>query len=98
MQDRPIGTAGMPGGVPGSCTYCGECMPCLAGIDIAAVNQCLDIALPDENNIPPDTARRYRGLDRHGSDCAACGGCEDRCPLGVPNMRNMRRAARVFGV
>ena len=98
MQDRPTGTKGPPDGIPGSCTYCGECLPCMAGIDIAEVNICLDIALLDENNIPPDTARRYRELERHGSDCARCGSCEDRCSLSVPNMKNMRRAARVFGM
>ena len=98
MQNRPVGTRGVPEGIPASCTYCGECLPCLAGIDIVAVNQCLDSALLEESTIPPDTERRYRELDRHGSDCARCGGCEDRCPLCVPNMKNMRRAAGLFGV
>jgi predicted aldo/keto reductase-like oxidoreductase len=82
----------------GSCVYCGHCLPCPAEIDIAGVNKYLDIAVLDEKRIPPGVVHHYRALARHGSDCAACGSCEARCPFGVPVIGNMGRAAALFGI
>lgn len=84
------------GGFAGACVYCNHCLPCPANIDIASVNKYLDIALLDENNTPPSVAAHYRSLAARGSDCVACGSCEERCPFGVPVTENMRKAARVF--
>ncbi len=82
----------------GNCVYCGHCLPCPSEIDIAGVNKYLDIAVLDESRIPPSIAQHYRALARHGSDCVSCGSCEERCPFGVPVMKNMERAAGLFGV
>lgn len=82
----------------GSCMYCNHCLPCPSEINIAEVNKYLDIALLDKNNIPPGAALHYRELEHHGSDCIACGSCEERCPFGVPVIDNMERAAKLFGM
>jgi predicted aldo/keto reductase-like oxidoreductase len=81
----------------GNCVYCNHCLPCPSEIDIASVNKYLDIAVLDENNIPPGTAHHYRELKNHASDCIECGSCEERCPFGVPVIENMQRAAKLFG-
>lgn len=85
-------------GFIGSCVYCNHCLPCPAGINIASVNKYLDIARLDETAVPPATAMHYRELTAHGSDCTACGSCEERCPFGVKVTDNMRDAARLFGL
>lgn len=81
----------------GSCVYCGHCQPCPAGIDVASVSKYLDIALLDPSDIPPGTAHHYRALKHHASECVGCRKCEERCPFGVPVIRNMKRAAELFG-
>jgi hypothetical protein len=85
------------GGFAGSCVYCNHCLPCPSEINIAAVNKYLDIARLDEKTVAPSIAQHYRELSAHGTDCIACGSCEERCPFGVKIMDNMRDAARVFG-
>jgi predicted aldo/keto reductase-like oxidoreductase len=86
------------GSMKGSCVYCNHCLPCPAEINIADVNKYLDIALLDEKNIPPSALSHYRALEHHGSDCSACGSCEERCPFSVPVIQNMKKAAALFGV
>lgn len=81
----------------GNCVYCGHCAPCPSAIDIAAVNKYLDIAVLDEV-VPPSILQHYQSLSSHGSDCIACGSCEERCPFGVSIIENMKKAAKVFGV
>lgn len=88
------GSAGL---MHGSCVYCNHCQPCPAGIDIASVHRCLDIARLDPSRVPPGVRQRYGALDARGSDCIACGSCEERCPFGVEVIRNMERAAEIFG-
>ena len=61
------------------------------------LNKYLDIALLDEANVPPGTAHHYRALKHHASECIECGSCEGRCPFAVPVIRNMKRAAEIFG-
>jgi Fe-S oxidoreductase len=56
----------------------------------------LDIARLNENDIPASIALHYREFEAHGSDCTACGSCENRCPFGVKVMENMREATRLF--
>ena len=85
------------GGFKGSCVYCNHCLPCPSNIDVAAVNKYLDIALLDEANIPPSVVQHYRSLEARGSDCVECGSCELRCPFSVQVVRNMRKAAELFG-
>lgn len=80
----------------GNCMYCSHCLPCPAEIDIASVNKFLDIALLNENSIPPSVEAHYRGLLHGGDACLACGQCEERCPFDVPIIENMQKAARLF--
>ncbi|MDR1572822.1 MAG: aldo/keto reductase [Clostridiales Family XIII bacterium] len=82
----------------GACMYCNHCLPCPAGIDVAAVTRCLDVALTSRGDIPPRIAEQYAAFPARGSDCVACGSCEARCPFSVKIIDNMRRAAEVFSV
>jgi predicted aldo/keto reductase-like oxidoreductase len=82
----------------GNCMYCNHCLPCPSFIDVAAVTKYLDIAALQDAPVPPAAARHYRALDKHGSDCVACGSCEGRCPFSVPVIKNMRRAVELFGL
>jgi len=84
------------GNMKGSCVYCNHCLPCPSKINIASVNKYLDIALLDEKNIPPSIMSHYRALEHCGSDCIACGSCEERCPFSVPVVQNMKKAAALF--
>lgn len=84
-------------GFKGNCVYCNHCLPCPAGIDIASVNKYLDIALLNEQNIPPSIRSHYEGMDSTGGDCIACKSCESRCPFGVPVVENMNQASNLFG-
>jgi hypothetical protein len=86
------------GSMKGSCMYCSHCLPCPSLIDIASVHKYLDIAVLNENNIPPSVASHYRALEHHASQCSACGSCEERCPFSVPVIKNMQKAAALFGV
>jgi predicted aldo/keto reductase-like oxidoreductase len=85
------------GSFTGNCVYCNHCRPCPSDIDIAAVNKYLDIALLDEGRIPPAVMGNYRDLKARASDCIACGSCESRCPFSVPVIKNMEKAASLFG-
>lgn len=82
----------------GSCVYCNHCLPCPAGIDIAAVTKYLDIALMDRNAVSKGAGQHYRVLAAHGSDCIQCGSCESKCPFSVPVRKNMDLAAEIFSV
>jgi predicted aldo/keto reductase-like oxidoreductase len=86
------------GSMKGSCVYCNHCLPCPSEINIAGVNKFLDIARLDEKNIPPPILSHYRALEHRGSECTACGSCEERCPFSVPVVQNMKKAAALFGV
>ncbi|MDR2159800.1 MAG: aldo/keto reductase [Treponema sp.] len=81
----------------GNCMYCNHCLPCPSAIDVASVHRYLDIAALRRVDIPPSVKQHYLRLTKHGSDCIACGSCEKRCPFGVPVIRNMKRAAELFG-
>ena len=80
----------------GNCVYCSHCQPCPAGIDIATVNKYLDIARLDINHISPSIHSHYSNLASSGKDCIGCGNCEKRCPFGVPIIKNMAEAAKLF--
>lgn len=79
----------------GKCVYCNHCLPCPAGIDIAAVNKFYDIAsMGDEI---PDTVRdHYNSLTANAGDCIQCGACEKNCPFGVEIRSGMHKAAELF--
>ncbi|MDR1692604.1 MAG: aldo/keto reductase [Oscillospiraceae bacterium] len=72
----------------GSCVYCGHCQPCPSGIDIAAAHKYLDIA-----RLNPDNGTVKAHLQGVlGEPCIACGNCEERCPFGVPVIKNIAEA------
>ena len=81
----------------GKCVYCNHCLPCPSEIDIAMVHKYLDIAKLDEKNISPSVYSHYHSLENRGDSCINCGSCETRCPFGVPVMKNMEKAAKLFG-
>lgn len=83
-------------GVTRQCVYCNHCHPCPAGIDVAAVNRCLD-TLRTGSGTQDAVRAQYAALDAHAGDCLACGACEERCPFGVGVMERMRAAAEEFG-
>jgi len=84
------------GDFKGHCVYCNHCLPCPFGINIANVHKYLDIAVLDEANVPPSIVSHYRSMDRHASDCSACGSCEERCPFSVPVVANMKKAVALL--
>jgi predicted aldo/keto reductase-like oxidoreductase len=89
--------SGYKSGFAGKCVYCSHCQPCPVGIDIAAVNKYLDIALLDRENIPPSIRQHYQALENRGAACIICGSCEKKCPFGVPVIKNMAIAEEIFG-
>lgn len=80
----------------GQCAYCGHCAPCPAGIDIAMVNKLYDLASMQEE-VPATVRAHYQALSATAADCIACGGCETRCPFGVPVVERMEKAKKLFG-
>ena len=80
----------------GTCVYCSHCQPCPVGIDIAAVNRCLDIARLDTANIPAQVRSDYAALSHQADECIACGSCEKRCPFGVKIIENMKEAVGIM--
>ena len=80
----------------GQCTYCGHCAPCPAGIDIAMVNKLYDLASMQEE-VPATVRAHYQALSATAADCIACGGCETRCPFGVPVVERMEKTKKLFG-
>lgn len=75
----------------GQCTYCGHCAPCPAGIDIAMVNKLYDLAAM-QPEVPATVRAHYQALSATAADCIVCGGCETRCPFGVPVVERMEKA------
>lgn len=80
----------------GQCTYCGHCAPCPMKLDIAMVNKYADLAKM-QPEVPQSVREHYLALSAHASDCIGCGGCESRCPFGVPVVERMRETAEIFG-
>ncbi|MBQ3108575.1 MAG: 4Fe-4S dicluster domain-containing protein, partial [Clostridia bacterium] len=78
------------------CTYCGHCKPCPMEIDIAMVNKLYDLASMQEE-VPSSVKAHYEALGTTASACVGCGGCEERCPFGVPVVERMEKAAELFG-
>lgn len=79
----------------GQCTYCGHCAPCPQKIDIAMVNKWYDLAVM-QSEAPASLSEHYHALSANAGDCIACGGCEKRCPFGVPIVERMEQAKRFF--
>ncbi len=80
----------------GQCTYCGHCAPCPMEIDIAMVNKLYDLAAM-QPEVPATVRAHYAALSANAGDCIACGGCEERCPFGVPVVERMEKAKELLG-
>ena len=77
----------------GQCMYCNHCLPCPAGIDIAAVGRLLDLA----GETPSESLRdHYAQLEVKASECLGCGSCEANCPFDVAVRDRMEKAAALF--
>ncbi len=87
--------AGRKSNVRAQCLYCNHCLPCPAGIDIAAITRLMDAASLD-GRLSSGIRSQYGALKHTASECVSCGSCEDRCPFGVHVMENMSRATRLF--
>ena len=77
------------------CMYCNHCKPCPADIDIAMVNKLYDLATMQEE-VPASVRSHYYDLAKNASDCISCGGCESRCPFGVPVVERIEMARELF--
>ena len=83
----------------GLCTYCGHCAPCPMGISVAQVNKFYDLAevqVAAGGAVPPLVRDHYLALDHHADECIGCGGCESRCPFGVPVIERMAKTVELF--
>jgi predicted aldo/keto reductase-like oxidoreductase len=85
-------TANFSERIRGTCTACGHCLPCAAGI---AINDVLYAyrGLGWGLSYAPDMAR---GLADMPGKCLACGDCMTRCPFEVDVPAQMRAAAAAF--
>ena len=82
-----------PKAAEGVCTYCNHCQPCPMGLDVGLINKYYDLArMGDEL-----AKEHYRTLEKHASDCVACGHCDGRCPFHVHQMQRMQQIAAWFG-
>ena len=79
----------------GQCTYCGHCKPCPKDIDIAMVNKLYDLATM-QPEVPASVRAHYEALPVGAADCISCGGCETRCPFGVPIVERMQKTKALF--
>lgn len=79
------------------CTGCGYCMPCPHKLDIPGIINSINVWYAYDKN--PSTKLEYETWQTvHGSDCAACGQCEEKCPQSLKIMAIMKDAANQFGI
>ncbi len=79
----------------GRCMYCNHCLPCPAGIDIAATMRLYDSARTQ--SVTASLAAAYDRLPASASECIFCASCEERCPFGVGVQANLEQTAALFG-
>ena len=60
------------------------------------VNKLYDLAAM-QPEVPATIRAHYGALHANAGDCIACGGCESRCPFGVPVIVRMSKAASLLG-
>ena len=94
-KDYTCIAAGTKSAIRGKCMYCNHCLPCPAGLDVAAVNKYL--ALAQQHGAAGTVQAHYDALAHHAAECIGCGACEKRCPFSVSVRENMKKAAEVFG-
>ena len=59
------------------------------------VNKLCDLAAM-QPEVPASVKAHYQALPATAADCIACGGCESRCPFGVPVIEKMEQARKLF--
>ena len=78
----------------GKCVYCNHCAPCPAGLDVGTINKFYDLVKAGD-----EMAREhYAALEKHASDCIACGHCDSRCPFSVDQSGRMREIRAFLGI
>lgn len=77
-----------------ACMYCNHCLPCPAGIDIAATTRLLDAAY--QGGVNQRLTDAYQSLAVKPDACIECGGCNTRCPFGVDAQFNMQKSHSMF--
>ena len=65
--------------------YCNHCAPCPAGLNIGLINKYYDLAKIGDAM----AADHYRKLEKHASDCVACGHCDRPLSLPGPPVRTV---------
>lgn len=83
----------------GDCTYCNHCAPCPQGIQIARVNELLDLAeesMLKDGQVAQELRQAYNVLEHRASECSACGTCMERCPFDVDVPARMKKAVEIF--
>ncbi len=80
----------------GHCMYCGHCAPCPKGIDVAMVTKLLNLSVA-QGEVPETVREHYAVLEHTAKECVACKACEKRCPFEVKVVKNMKKAAEIFG-
>ena len=80
----------------GHCMYCGHCAPCPKGIDVAMVTKLLNLCVA-QGEVPETVREHYAALEHKAEECVVCGACEKRCPFEVEVIKNMKKAAEIFG-
>ncbi|MFC1742610.1 aldo/keto reductase [Candidatus Riflebacteria bacterium] len=80
-----------------SCTACGYCLPCPAGVEIP---KCFNMY---NNGILFDAAQSYKNLygmmlseKQKASACAECGECEEHCPQNLEIRNLLKEVAAAF--
>ena len=78
------------------CTGCEYCMPCPQKLDIPSIIDYLNCWYAYDKT--ENTKFEYSNwMTAFGSDCVACGQCEEKCPQGLKISDIMKDAAEQFG-
>ncbi len=81
-----------PAEATGKCVYCNHCKPCPSGLDIGLINKYYDLSRVGDTL----AHEHYKSLQKHASDCVACGHCDRRCPFHVVQSERMKEIAKYF--
>jgi len=76
------------------CTTCGYCAPCPSGVAIPETFAAYNSGAMFGNwKSARGAYHAFQASQGHGADqCAECGGCEPKCPQGIPIMAKLKEA------